>query len=80
MSKFTATLALAATAGIGSLVSAAAAGEDSSSTLGYAPDTCWKKVVIISDSLSDNGNAYRLNNYTAPQSPPYDDGRFSSTS
>lgn len=34
-------------------------------------------IVIFGDSLSDNGNLYKIMNYQMPQSPPYYKGRFS---
>lgn len=44
-------------------------------TLAHA-DT-FSSVVVYGDSLSDNGNAYKLSGGALPPSPPYDNGRFS---
>lgn len=35
-----------------------------------------QKVVIFGDSLSDNGNLYRISNHELPPSPPYFQGHF----
>jgi len=37
----------------------------------------YKKMVIFGDSLSDNGNLYKLDLHFLPKSPPYYNGRFS---
>ena len=37
----------------------------------------FSSVVVYGDSLSDNGNLYRLSGGTVPASPPYDNGRLS---
>ncbi|MDX1902361.1 MAG: SGNH/GDSL hydrolase family protein [Gammaproteobacteria bacterium] len=37
----------------------------------------YKKIVILGDSLSDNGNLYKLDAHFLPKSPPYFKGRFS---
>ncbi|CAF1360179.1 unnamed protein product [Adineta steineri] len=34
------------------------------------------KIIIFGDSLTDNGNVYKLSNYTWPIVPPYYQGRF----
>lgn len=36
-----------------------------------------KKIVFFGDSLSDNGNLYRISLHIIPKSPPYYQGRFS---
>jgi outer membrane lipase/esterase len=38
----------------------------------------YSRVVVFGDSLSDNGNLYRLSRGANPPSPPYYQGRFSS--
>lgn len=37
----------------------------------------FSSVVVYGDSLSDNGNLYKLTGGTVPPSPPYDNGRYS---
>lgn len=39
--------------------------------------TPYKQVIVFGDSLSDNGNLYRIDFHTLPKSPPYFEGRFS---
>lgn len=46
----------------------------------FAPDafaTPPKEIIFFGDSLSDNGNLYRLDLHILPKSPPYFAGRFS---
>ena len=43
----------------------------------FAHADTFSSVVVYGDSLSDNGNAYKLSGGTIPPSPPYDNGRFS---
>ena len=37
----------------------------------------YKELIFFGDSLSDNGNLYRIDFHTLPKSPPYFEGRFS---
>ncbi len=39
--------------------------------------TTFSSVVVLGDSLSDNGNLYKLSGGLAPPSPPYYNGRYS---
>lgn len=43
----------------------------------FAHADSFSSVVVYGDSLSDNGNLYKLSGGTVPASPPYDNGRFS---
>jgi phospholipase/lecithinase/hemolysin len=47
------------------------------SGVNYAGDKYFDTMVILGDSLSDNGNLYRFLWHTVPSSPPYYEGHFS---
>lgn len=56
-------------AGAAAICALLAAGSTSAQT--------YSRLVVFGDSLSDNGNLFRLNPAAAPPSPPYSGGRFS---